>query len=194
MLARRMGRPPAVLALAAPLVARGCSRDEDRPNAAATLVLDGRPSAVDAGIELAIARDFDAAEGVGLHARAPASPGDGLRRLLDGGADFAVLDIHDLAQARERGRDVVGVMAIVQRPLAAVLADPGAGRPRDIAGLRVGVTGARSDGAILAAILRYDGSTVRRVRQVRVRAPLPALLAGRVNAAVGRWSSDGVEL
>jgi putative hydroxymethylpyrimidine transport system substrate-binding protein len=194
MLARRMARPLALLALVAALAAAGCSRGEDRPNATATLVLDARPSAVDAGVELAIARDFDGAEGVGLRARAPTSRGDGLRRLLDGRAEFAVLDIHDLARARERGRDVVGVMAIVQRPLAAVLADPGTLRPRDIAGLRVGVSGARSDAAILAAILRDDGSTVRRIRQVRVRAPLPALLAGRVNAAVGRWSSDGVEL
>jgi putative hydroxymethylpyrimidine transport system substrate-binding protein len=125
MLARRMARPLALLALVAALAAAGCSRGEDRPNATATLVLDARPSAVDAGVELAIARDFDGAEGVGLRARAPTSRGDGLRRLLDGRAEFAVLDIHDLARARERGRDVVGVMAIVQRPLAAVLADPG---------------------------------------------------------------------
>ena len=54
-----------------------------------------------------------------------------LRSLLDGRAQFAILDIHDLALARQRGRDVVGVMAIVQRPLAAVLAgavDPAAAR------------------------------------------------------------------
>ena len=201
MLARAMVRrrrrfaPTLACLLAATLGAAGCSRaGEDRPNAAATLVLDGRPSAVDAGIELALERDFDGAEGVALRVSAPAAPGEGLRRLLDGRAQFAVLDIHDLAQARERGRDVVGVMAIVQRPLAAVLADPGAGRPRDIAGLRVGVSGRRADTAILGAILRSDGATIRRVRQVRVRAPLAALLSGRVNAAVGRWSSDGVVL
>ena len=47
------------------------------------------------------------------------------RALLLGRAarNFAVLDIHDLAIARERGRDLVGVMALVQRPLAAVLAE-----------------------------------------------------------------------
>ena len=38
---------------------------------------------------------------------------------------MAILDIHDLGLAREQGRDVVGVMAFVQRPLAAVLAQPG---------------------------------------------------------------------
>ena len=37
---------------------------------------------------------------------------------------MAILDIHDLGLAREQGRDLVGVMAFVQRPLAAVLAQP----------------------------------------------------------------------
>ena len=35
---------------------------------------------------------------------------------------MAVLDIHDLGLARERGRDFVGVGALVQRPLAAIIA------------------------------------------------------------------------
>jgi ABC-type nitrate/sulfonate/bicarbonate transport system substrate-binding protein len=199
MLARSMSRRRIVLALACVIAAAlgvaGCARaGEDRPNAAAALVLDGRPSAVDAGIELALVRDFDGAEGVTLSVRAPSSAGDGLQRLLDGRAQFAILDIHDLALARQRGRDVVGVMALVQRPLSAVLAGPGVRRPRDLAGRRVAVSGRRSDGAILAAIVRHDGGSARRVRTVRVRAALPALLAGRVAAATGSWSSDGVEL
>ena len=37
-----------------------------------------------------------------------------------GRADMAILDIHDLGLAREQGHDIVGVMAFVQRPLAAV--------------------------------------------------------------------------
>src|SRR3954447_8487111 len=136
MLARSMTRRLVVaLALAAALAAAGGSRaGEDRPNAAATLALARAVAAADAGTELALARDFDGAEGIALRVGGPASRGDGLRRLLDGRAQFAVLDIHDLARARARGRDVVGVMAIVQRPLAAVLA-----------GLRVGVDGSRRD-------------------------------------------------
>ena len=46
---------------------------------------------------------------------------------------MAILDIHDLALARENGADIVGVMAFVQQPLASVLAQPGdppAARPR----------------------------------------------------------------
>ena len=53
--------------------------------------------------------------------QAPSASTDAVRLLLGGRAELAMLDIHDLALARERGRDLVGVMAIVQRPLAAVL-------------------------------------------------------------------------
>jgi len=193
MLAPMSRRLAAALALAAALTAGGCGRvGEDRPNAAATLVLAGPASAVDAGIDLAVARDFDGAEGVTLRVRRPAARGDGLRRLLDGRAEFAVLDIHDLARARADGRDVVGVMAIVQRPLAAVLADPGAGRPRDLAGLRVAVSG-RNDAAILAAVVREDGGTVHRVRTVRVRAPLSALLSSRVSHVSGAGYQEALK-
>src|SRR3954454_515931 len=194
MLARRMARPLALLALAAALVAGGCSREADRPNATATIVLAGPASAVDAGIDLAVARDFDGAEGVALRVRRPAGPSDGLRRLLDGRAQLAVLDIHDLARARARGRDVVGVMAIVQRPLAAVLAGPAVRRPRDLAGRRVGVDGSRRDAAIVDTVVEHDGGDARRVRRVRAHGAASALLRGRVAAAAGFWNSDGFEL
>src|SRR3954451_19600298 len=182
MLARRMARPLAPLALAAALVAGGGSREADRPNATATIVLAGPASAGDAGIDLAVARDFDGAEGAALGPRRPAGPSDGLRRLLDGNAEFAVLDIHDLARARARGRDVVGVMAIVQRPLAAVLAGRAVRRPRDLEGARVGVSAARADAGVRAAIVRHDGGAARRVRRVRIArgTAAAAVQSGRV--------------
>src|SRR4051794_21258774 len=112
---------------------------------------DGPPSAVDAGPSLALQRDYDGDEGLDMRVRKPASPADAVRRLLDGRAEVALLDIHDLARARDRGRDLVGVMALVQRPLAAVLAGPGVRRPRDLDGRRVATSGGRTDAAILAA-------------------------------------------
>jgi putative hydroxymethylpyrimidine transport system substrate-binding protein len=192
---RRIALTLALLGALAPGLT-GCERaGEDRPNADATLVLDGRPAAVDAGIYLALERDFDGAEGVGLRVRAPASPAAPLESLLDGRARFAVLDIHDLARARERGRDVVGVMALVQRPLAAVLAGPGIRRPRDLEGRRVGVSGRRADAAVLDAIVRHDGGDPRRVRRVTLEGgPVAAVRSGRVAAATGTWSADGVAL
>ena len=89
--------------------------------------------------------------------RAPAASTDSLKLLAAGRADFSVVDIHDLGLARERGQDVVGVGAIVQRPLAAVIARAGVRRPRDLEGRRVGVTGLPSDDAVLESVVRADG-------------------------------------
>ena len=60
-----------------------------------------------------------------LEIRVPSASTDSLKMLAAGRADLAVVDIHDLGLARERGRDVVGVGALVQRPLAAVIARGG---------------------------------------------------------------------
>jgi putative hydroxymethylpyrimidine transport system substrate-binding protein len=185
----------AVLLLAALAVA-GCSQgSEDRPNRSATLVLDFQPNAVHAGIYLALARDYDDAEGVTLRVQAPSSSTDSVKLLLAGRAQFAILDIHDLALAREKGRDVVGVMAIVQRPLAAVVAQPQVRRPRELEGKRAGVTGLPSDDAVLSSIVRGDGGDPAKVRKVTIGfQAVSALLAGRVDAATAFWNAEGVAL
>jgi ABC-type nitrate/sulfonate/bicarbonate transport system substrate-binding protein len=186
----------ALLALAAALLAAGCSRgSEDRPNQSATLVLDFQPNAVHAGIYLALERDFDDAEGVTLRVQPPSSSTDSVKLLLAGRAQFAILDIHDLALAREKGRDIVGVMAVVQRPLAAVMAQPGVRRPRDLAGKRVGVTGLPSDDAVLSSVVRGDGGDPSTVRKVSIGfQAVGALLAHRVDAATAFWNAEGVAL
>jgi putative hydroxymethylpyrimidine transport system substrate-binding protein len=184
------------LALAAAALAAGCSRgSEDRPDQAATLVLDFQPNAVHAGIYLALQRDFDDAEGVSLSVAAPSSSTDSVKLLLAGRARFAILDIHDLALAREKGRDVVAVMALVQRPLAAVIAQPQIARPRDLEGKRAGVTGLPSDDAVLSSIVRGDGGDPDRVRKVSIGfQAVAALLARRVDAATAFWNAEGVAL
>jgi putative hydroxymethylpyrimidine transport system substrate-binding protein len=185
-----------LLALAAALALAGCSRgSEDRPNQTAGLVLDFQPNAVHAGIYLARARGYDDAEGVTLSVAAPSSSTDSVKLLLAGRAQFAILDIHDLALAREKGRDIVGVMAVVQRPLAAVLAQPGIDRPRDLEGKRVGVTGLPSDDAVLSSIVRGDGGDPSKVRKVTIGfQAVAALLARRVDAATAFWNAEGVAL
>jgi putative hydroxymethylpyrimidine transport system substrate-binding protein len=189
-------RLPLVLALVAALVAAGCARDsEDRPDQAARLVLDFQPNAVHAGIYLALQRDFDGAEGVDLSVQAPSSSTDSVKLLLGGRAQFAILDIHDLALAREKGRDVVGVMALVQVPLAAVIAQPQIARPRDLEGKRVGVTGLPSDDAVLSSIVRGDGGDPAKVRKVSIGfQAVTALLARRVDGATAFWNAEGVAL
>src|SRR5206468_7947008 len=110
--------------------------------------------------------------------------------LLQGGrADFAILDIHDLAIARERHQDLVGIMAIVERPLAAVIAQPGASSPRALQGQTVGITGVPSDTAVLRSIVSGAGGQAKRVRTVTIGFnAVPALLAHRVAAATAFWN------
>ncbi len=119
-----------------------------------------------------------------------------MKLLRAGRADMAYIDIHDLAIADERSPgSLVGVMALVQRPLAAVLAAPDVSRPRDLAGQRAGVSGLPSDDAVLASIVRGDGGDPARVHKVTIGfQAVPALLSGRVSAATGFWNAEGVAL
>src|SRR5579884_1983847 len=92
----------------------GCGSNTRAPQAGrlrpASLMLDFTPNAVHAGIYAALAHHYDADEGIALHVRPPPSPVDSIKLLEQGRVDFAVLDIHDLAIARERGEPLVGVM------------------------------------------------------------------------------------
>src|SRR5688500_10618746 len=155
-----MARPHRVLVHVATLLGAlaltGClgSSDDGAVADEATLLLDFQPNAVHTGIYLAVARDYDGAERVDLDIEVPGATPEGVNALLDGRADFAILDIHDLALARQEGRDVVAVMALVQRPLAAVLAQPSIRTPKDLEGRRVGVSGLPSDVAVLRSIVQ----------------------------------------
>jgi len=181
--------------LLATLVGCGGTAGEDRPDKGATLLLDFQPNAVHAGIYSAVQRGYDVAEGVRLRVRIPASGADAAKLLLAGRAQFAVLDLHDLALARQAGRDVVAVMALVQQPLAAVLAQPGIRSPRDLAGRRVGVTGLPSDDAVLRSVVAGAGGDPARVHKVTIGFnAVQSLLARRVAAATAFWNVEGVAL
>jgi putative hydroxymethylpyrimidine transport system substrate-binding protein len=184
-----------LLLVLAALAGCGGTTGVDRPNESATLLLDFTPNAVHAGIYVASARGFDAAEGVTLEIRKPSASTDALKLLQGGRADMAILDVHDLGLARERGRDVVGVYAIVQRPLAAVIARPGIERPRDLEGRRAGVTGLPSDDAVLRSVVADDGGDPEKVKATTIGfEAVKALLAGRVDAATAFWNAEGVAL
>jgi putative hydroxymethylpyrimidine transport system substrate-binding protein len=184
--------------LAALLLALGgCASDDSAgaPETDATLLLDFQPNAVHAGIYTSVARGYDRALGVTLEVRAPSDSTDAVKLLATGRADLAILDIHDLALAREAGRDLVGVMALVQTPLAAVLAQPSIRTPRDLEGRRVGVTGLPSDDAILRSIVAGAGGDPDRVRTTTIGfTAVRSLLTGRVAGATGFWNAEGVAL
>jgi putative hydroxymethylpyrimidine transport system substrate-binding protein len=173
----------------------GAGAGSDRPNKEASLLLDFTPNGVHAGIYLATARGYDDAEGVQLDVQAPGASTDALRLLQAGRVDMALLDIHDLALAREQDRDIVGVMALVQRPLAAVLAQPGIKRPRDLDGKRAGVSGLPSDVAVLRSVVEGDGGDPDSVKTTTIGfEAVKTLLAGRVDAATAFWNVEGVAL
>jgi ABC-type nitrate/sulfonate/bicarbonate transport system substrate-binding protein len=189
---RRLTLIPLLLLL---LAGCGGSSANSLPDADATLLLDFTPSAVHSGIYLAKARGYDEGEGVRLRVRVPGASTDALKLLETGRVDMAVLDIHDLGLARQQGRDVVGVMALVQQPLAAVIAQPDVRRPRDLEGRRAGVTGLPSDTAVLRSIVAGDGGDPARVRQTTIGfGAVKALLARRVDAATAFWNVEGVAL
>jgi putative hydroxymethylpyrimidine transport system substrate-binding protein len=173
----------------------GSTTGNDRPGTEASLLLDFAPNAVHAGIYLATEREYDQAEGVDLEVRAPGASTDALKLLESGRADMAILDIHDLGLAREQGHDIVGVMAFVQRPLAAVMAQPEIRSPKALEGERAGVTGLPSDDAVLNSIVAGDGGDPDKVRKVTIGfQAVKALLAGRVAGATAFWNAEGVAL
>jgi ABC-type nitrate/sulfonate/bicarbonate transport system substrate-binding protein len=175
----------------------GCGDDgSDRaPNVDATLLLDFQPNAVHTGIYMALERGYDASLGVNLKVRVPGSSTDAVKLLASGRADFAILDLHDLALAREAGSDLVGVMALVQTPLAAVLAQPEIRTPRDLEGKRVGVTGLPSDDAVLNSIVAGAGGDPHKVRATTIGfTAVRSMLTRRVAAATGFWNAEGVAL
>ena len=161
----------------------------------ATLVLDFTPNAVHAGIYSALAHHFDRVEGLHLSVIVPQASTDSVGLLESRRVRFAIFDLHDLAIARERGAKLVAIMAIVQRPLASVIAAPSIGSPRALEGKTVGITGVPSDTAVLRSVVGGAGGNPDAIRTVTIGfSAVPALLAGRVAAATAFWNDEGVTL
>jgi putative hydroxymethylpyrimidine transport system substrate-binding protein len=192
----------AVALLAAALLLSGiagCGGDGAEPGVpkGATVVLDFTPNAVHSGIYAAQGEGFYRDAGIDLKIQQPGESTDAPKLLAAGRTEFAILDIHDLGIAREQGLDLVGVMPIVQRPLAAVIArgDDGVRRPRDLEGHTVGVTGLPSDEAVVDSEVSADGGDPAKVDEVTIGFnAVSSLAAGKVDAATGFWNAEGVTL
>jgi putative hydroxymethylpyrimidine transport system substrate-binding protein len=177
----------------------GCGGNGAEPGApkGVTLVLDFVPNAVHSGIYAAQREGLYGDKGIDLTIRQPGESTDAPKLLAAGRADFAILDIHDLGIARERGLDLVGTMPIVQRPLAAVIARANGPvrRPRDLEGHTVGVTGLPSDEAVVDSEVTADGGDPAQVDRVTIGFnAVSSLAAGKVDAATGFWNAEGVAL
>jgi len=166
----------------------GCGGSASEPRRKLVLALDFTPNAVHAPL-------YAAAHEGAFEIRQPGSGPDSLKLVASGRAQLGVLDIHDLAIARARGSDVVAIAALVQRPLAALVARPPVRRPRDLEGRTVGVSGLPSDPAFLRAIVAHDGGDPARVRQVTIGfSAVTRILSGRVDAAPVFWNAEGIVL
>jgi NitT/TauT family transport system substrate-binding protein/putative hydroxymethylpyrimidine transport system substrate-binding protein len=177
----------------------GCGGSGAEPGAprGATLVLDFTPNAVHSGIYAAAANGNYRDAGLRLRLQPPGESSDAPKLLGAGKVEFAILDIHDLGIARERGIPLVGVMPIVQRPLAAVIVrgDGPVRGPRALEGRRVGVSGLPSDEAVVDSEVEADGGDPEEVDEVTIGfTAIPSLAAGRVEAATGFWNAEAVAL
>lgn len=158
-------------------------------------MLDFTPNAIHTGIYLALARHYDTANGVTLHVRVPGESADAIDMLVDGKVDFAILDIHDLAIADAQHRGLVGIMAVVERPLASVIAAAKIRSPRQLDGKTVGVTGDPSDLAVLRSVVAGAGGDPGKVHTITIGYDaVPDLVDGRVAAATAFWNDEGVQL
>ena len=195
-----MRRAVALLAAASLLAGMaGCGGAGAEPGAprGAVLVLDFVPNPVHSGIYSAQARGLYREAGVELEIQQPGGSTDAPKLLAAGRAELAILDIHDLGIARERGLDLVGVLPIVQRPLASVIArrDGPVRRPRDLEGRTAGVTGLPSDEAVVDSVLSADGGDPAAVERVTIGFnAVSALAAEQVDAVTGFWNAEGVAL
>jgi putative hydroxymethylpyrimidine transport system substrate-binding protein len=194
-----MGRLAALLAVALCGAAFAACGDDAEPGAptGATLVLDFQPNAVHSGIYAAQQRGYFEDEGLDLEIREPSSSADSAKLLEAGRADFAVMDINDFGIARERGLEIAAIAAVVQRPLASVIAADGDAirTPADLEGATVGVTGVPSDDAVLDTVMADAGLPPDAVtRQTIGFQAVPLLAAGQVDAATAFWNAEGVQL
>jgi NitT/TauT family transport system substrate-binding protein/putative hydroxymethylpyrimidine transport system substrate-binding protein len=194
-----MRRAVALLAAALLLAGvAGCGGSGAEPGApkGATVVLDFTPNAVHTGIYAAQAEGFYEDAGIDLHIQVPGESTDAPKLLVAGRTDFAILDITDLGLADEKGLELVGLMPIVQAPLAAVLArrDGPVKSPRDLDGHTVGVTGLPSDTAVVRSEVAGDGGDPDDVDEVTIGFnAVASLAAGKVDAATGFWNAEAVE-
>jgi putative hydroxymethylpyrimidine transport system substrate-binding protein len=161
------------------------------------VVLDFVPNAVHAGLYAAQTEGMYRAQGLAVQLVAPAGTAQPLSAVSSGRADLGIADLIDVTLANRQGAGLRVVAAVVQRPLISLMAraDGPVRRPRDLAGRTVGLTGVPSDRAIARTIVAGDGGDPNRVHFVVIGfSAVPSLVGRKVDAAIGFWPADGVEL
>lgn len=182
----------------------GCAeKKEPVPGAAdeadrLTLVLDYFPNADHAPIFAAQASGEFARAGLDVEIVTPSDPAAPLRLLASGRVDLALTYQPELILARDKGQAMIGVGALVQKPLTSLMALEGSGvrSAADLRGKTVGTAGIPYQAAYLEAILARANVPADSVKQVNVGFNfVPAMLSKRVDATLGAfWNYEGVDL
>jgi len=186
----------AVLALAV----AACGRQEGEEAAGptkATLILDFLPNPVHIAIYDALAQGYYEDHGVDLTIQTPTSTSDTLKLMAAGKADLGIVSLLDFLTSYQKGEPIKIVMALEQRPLGSLLTleSSGVTSPGQLEGKLVGVTGVPSDLAAVKSMVAYDGGDPAKVKTVTIGFnAVQNLLSGKVDAAVGFWNAEGVQL
>lgn len=198
---RRLAIPLALLALlAAACGGSGSSSSTTTAGSRARpvrVVLDFVPNAVHAGLYAALEQGFYRKHGLSVQLVAPAGTAQPLTAVSSGRAVLGLADLIDVTLANRQGAGLRVVAAVVQRPLVSLMAraDGPVRRPRDLVGRTVGLTGVPSDRAVARTIIKGDGGDPDRVHYVVIGfSAVPSLVGRKVDAAIGFWPADGVEL
>jgi putative hydroxymethylpyrimidine transport system substrate-binding protein len=169
----------------------------ETPSTPLRVVLDFVPNAVHAGLFAAQAEGDYRRQGLAVKLVAPAGTAQPLSAVSSGRADLGLADLIDVTLANRQGAGLRVVAAVVQRPLISLMAraDGPIRRPRDLVGRTVGLTGVPSDRAIARTIIAGDGGDPDKVHFVVIGfSAVPSLVGRKVDAAIGFWPADGVEL
>jgi len=188
-------------AIVAALLLAGC-RDKARESSTGSprqvrVILDYLPNAVHVGLYQAEAAGYFRDEGLNVSIDAPTSSSDTLRLMAAGQAEFGLVSLLDFMSVRAKGEPFKIVMALEQRPLAALIAlkKSGIDRPRDLKGRLVGTTGVLSDDAGIKWMVKHDGEDPASVRLINIGFnTAQEIIAGNVDAAFGFWSQEGVQV
>ena len=161
------------------------------------VILDYLPNAVHAGFYQAEAAGYFQKEGLKVRIDAPTSSSDTLRLMAAGQAEFGLVSLLDFMSVRAKGEPLKIVMAVEQRPLAALIAlkKSGIERPSDMKGRLVGTTGTLSDDAGVRWMVKHDGADPASVRLINIGFnTAQEVIAGNVDASFGFWSQEGVQV
>ena len=162
------------------------------------VVLDRTAGAAHAGIYAAESGRRFRDVGLDVGIRRPADPAAPIEQVAARRVDLAISHEPEVLRARDRGKDVVAVGALVREPLTAIISLPRARirRPADLRGKTVGTAGIGYQSAFLRAVLERAGVDRATVKERNVGFDLNrSLVGGRVDATLGGFFTyEGVEL